>query len=189
VPGEFAFGYGSLVAEGQVPPTRAFHPQGFVADLLDHRRCWGVAMDNRVDLPAYKYYLDGVGDRPDVFVAFLDIRPARGQVVTGVCLPVGSDELIELDGRERNYVRRDLTTHLRLPAPGLRVWGYVGSAAGRGRLTRGRRAGRAVIDRTYLDAVSAAYQRLAAVDHAAAAASLDPGDLPVLELSRHWLDV
>ena len=36
--------------------------------------CWGVAMDNRVDVPGYKpYRLRADGSRPAVFVAFLDI--------------------------------------------------------------------------------------------------------------------
>jgi hypothetical protein len=184
---DFVFGYGSLVTEGRVAPTRAFHPHGFVTDLRDLRRCWGVAMNNRVNLPGYKYYLDDQGDRPDVYVAFLDLRPAPGQSVNGVCLPVDDDQLAALDQRERNYVRRDLTALGPVAQEDIRVWAYVGSPAGRRRLTTARAAGRAVIDRTYLDGVREGFERLGPAEHAPCAPSLDPDGLPVLPLHRHDL--
>jgi cation transport regulator ChaC len=184
---DFVFGYGSLMTEGRVAPTRSFHPDGFVTDLHDVRRCWGVAMNNRVDLPGYKYYLDARGDRPDVHVAFLDLRPAPGQSVNGVCLPVTVDELAILDRRERNYVRRDLTALCPLAQEDIRVWAYVGSPAGRRRLTTARAAGRAVIDRTYLEGVREAFKRLGPAEYAHYAPSLDPDGLPVLPLNRHDL--
>lgn len=184
---EFVFGYGSLVALGDAAPTRAFHPQGFVADLRGFRRCWGVAMNNRVTLPGYKYYLDDRGTRPDVYVAFLDLRRARGQSVNGVCLPASEAQLASLDRRERNYCRRDVTAFCDLPPTKdlLRVWTYVGAAAGRRRLARARAAGRAVVDRAYLEAITGAFKHLGRAEYASCAASLDPGELPVLALSRH----
>lgn len=184
---EFVFGYGSLVARGHVAPTRTFHAEGFVTDLRDCRRCWGVAMNNRVNLPGYKYYLDEDGGRPDVCVAFLDLRPARGQSVNGVCLPVDRDELARLDQRERNYVRRDVTALCDAPGDGGCVWTYVGSAAGRRRFVTSRSAGQAVVDRAYLDAVVSAFKRLGPDEFAACARSLDPDGLPILALNRHDL--
>ena len=157
---EFVFGYGSLVARGHVAPTRAFHDDGFVADLRHFRRCWGVAMNNRVNIPGYKYYLDEEGNRPAVYVAFLDLRPDRGQSVNGVCLPVDQDALAGLDQRERNYVRRDVTALCDVPGGGGRVWTYVGSPAGRRRFTTSHAAGQAVVDRAYLEAVIRAFERL-----------------------------
>jgi hypothetical protein len=190
----FVFGYGSLATEGrgaprraEVAPTRAFHPDGFVTDLQDVRRRWGVAMNNRANLPGYKYYLDDNGDRPDVYVAFLDLRPAPGQSVNGVCLPVDDDQLAAFDQRERNYVRRDLTALSPLAQEGIRVWAYVGSPAGRRRLTRARAAGRAVIDRTYLEGVREGFKRLGPAEYATCAPSLDPDGLPVVRLNRHDL--
>jgi cation transport regulator ChaC len=186
-PTEFVFGYGSLVARGHVAPTRAFRSEGFVADLRDFRRCWGVAMNNRVTLPGYKYYLDERGDRPGVHVAFLDLRPAWGQSVNGVCMPVTEDQLADLDQRERNYIRRDVTAFCDLAVDDVRVWTYLGSAGGRRRLTTARAAGRAVIDRSYLDSVMSAFKRLGRAEYAACAPSLDPGGVPVVALSRHDL--
>jgi cation transport regulator ChaC len=186
-PRDFIFGYGSLVTDGRVVPTRAFHRDGFVTDLHDVRRCWGVAMHNRVDLPGYKYYLDDHGDRPDVYVAFFDLRPAPGQSVNGVCLPVDHDQLAALDRRERNYVRRELTALCPLAGEDIRVWAYVGSPAGRRRLTTARAAGRAVIHRAYLAAVREGFERLGPGEYAACSPSLDPDGLPVLPLVRHDL--
>ena len=52
---QFVFGYGSLTARPGPVPTRELKEHGFVADLTGLRRAWGVAMDNRHDLPGYKY--------------------------------------------------------------------------------------------------------------------------------------
>jgi cation transport regulator ChaC len=184
---EFVFGYGSLVALGQLAPTRAFSAEGFVTDLSDFRRCWGVAMNNRVSIPGYKYYLDDQGHRPHVHVAFLDVRPAPGESVNGVCLPVTRDHLAALDDRERNYVRRDVTAMCDVPADTARVWVYLGSSAGRRRLTTARAARRAVVDRAYLEGVAAAFTTLGPAEYELCAPSLDPGDLPVRPLDRHDL--
>src|SRR6201986_1657222 len=73
--GEFVFGYGSLSARPGPAPTRELKQDGFVADVAGLRRVWGVAMDNRRDLPGYKYYTDAGGRRPEVFVAYLDLVP------------------------------------------------------------------------------------------------------------------
>ena len=66
-------------------------------------------MDNSVDLPGYKHYVDPDGDRPDLMVCYLDIAERDGAVVNGVALRVGADELPALDERERNYERREVT--------------------------------------------------------------------------------
>ncbi len=186
-PIDFVFGYGSLVALGELAPTRALAAEGFVTDLRGFRRCWGVAMNNRVTLPGYKYYLDEHGNRPGVYVSFLDLRSARGESVNGVCRPVTRDQLAALDARERNYRRRDVTACCDAPSDGGRVWTYVGTPAGRGRLTRGRSAGRAVVDRAYLEGVAAAFKGLGRGEYEMCAASLEPDGLPVLALDRHDL--
>ncbi|MGH2910161.1 MAG: hypothetical protein ACRDK8_12795, partial [Solirubrobacteraceae bacterium] len=83
---DYVFGYGSLAA-GDVTPGRRRLLTGFVADLRGVRRGWGVAMDNRVDLPGYKCYLDPDGRRPALSVCFLDIEPVASldARVNGVC--------------------------------------------------------------------------------------------------------
>lgn len=178
----FVFGYGSLTLLDGVVPIREPRPDGFVADLRGFARTWGVAMDNRRDLPGYKYYVAEGGARPPVYVSFLDVRECRGAMVNGVCLPVDAARLAALDRRERNYTRIDVSG--RVEAGGARVWTYVGSAAGRQRLAIGRAAGRAVISAGYLRQVQAGFWRLGEDEYAACHASLDPGELPVVDLSR-----
>jgi hypothetical protein len=193
--GQFVFGYGSLTACPGPVPTRELKEHGFVADLSGLRRIWGVAMDNRRDLPGYKYYTGAGARRPAVFVAYPDLvsadpapgEPAPTQLarVNGVCLPVSEAVLQELDRRERNYVRTDVSD--RVQAGGARVWAYIGMVAARARLAEGRRTGTAVIDAGYLRTVEAAFALLGDAELASLRASLAPGDLPVVELTRHEL--
>lgn len=158
---ELVFAYGSLAAD--VTPVGA-------ATLPGHRRAWGVAMDNRVDLPGYKAWLAADGGRPAVFVAFLDLRADAGAETSGLLVP--AREIAALDARERNYVRRDVTALVAGAPAGARVWTYAGSPAGRARLLEGRRSGTAVVAAAYLRAVEAAFGPLG-----------DPG-LPVADLRR-----
>jgi dephospho-CoA kinase len=192
---QFVFGYGSLTVQAGPVPTRELKKHGFVADLTGLRRVWGVAMDNRRDLPGYKYYTDGGGGRPEVFVAYLDLvaEPADGAraAVNGVCLPVDGAMLEVLDRRERNYERVDVTERLAgcdaAKTAGARVWAYVGSPDARERFAAGREAGTAVIDAGYVRTVEAGFAALGAAEHAACRPSLEPDGLPVLELTRHEL--
>ena len=188
---QFVFGYGSLTARRGQTPSRELKEHGFVADLAGLHRIWGVAMDNRRDLPGYKYYRDAHGARPDVFVAYLDLVAAEpgsdgaAARVNGVCLPVDDATLEQLDRRERNYERTDVSD--RVAAGGARVWAYVGMAAARERLAEGRQAGTAVIDAGYVRTVEAGFAVLGDEELATVRASLAPGDLPVVDLTRHEL--
>jgi hypothetical protein len=189
---DYIFGYGSL-AGGELTalgfvPSRVRRPEGFVADLAGMRRGWGVAMDNRLDRPGYKHYVDGEGRRPQVFVCFLDVREAPGVRVNGVCLPVATAQLPALDLRERNYERIDVSSRLgTAPAPGARVWAYQGSEAGRARFREGVATGSAVIHDGYLAGVRAAFRTLGVQEWEACAPSLDPDGLPVAGLTRRDL--
>jgi hypothetical protein len=171
-PRQFVFGYGSLVAE---------LARGHVATLRGHRRVWGVAMDNRRDLPGYKSYrLRADGSRPDVFVAFLDVEPDPACSVTGVCVRVDDDDLRALDGRERNYQRVDVSAAIDGCEPG-RVFAFLGTGAGRARLREGLAQGRAVVGRAYLDGVRAGVAAIAGDDPAVVE---PPLGIAVLDLER-----
>jgi hypothetical protein len=168
--GELVFGYGSLVSIGV----------GRRAVLRGHRRVWGVAMDNRRDLEGYKSYrLRTDGSRPAVFVAFLDIVQDPGTDTEGVLVAVDEMALAELDARERNYERIDVSAAFD-DAPG-RIWTYRGSPAGRARLKRGDLERCVVVDRTYLAAVRAGFAAHG-ID-----VDIDPAPLPVLDLERREL--
>ncbi|MBB4660896.1 gamma-glutamylcyclotransferase [Conexibacter arvalis] len=168
-PEQYVFGYGSLAAAAA---ATAVANGGHVAELRGHRRRWGVAMDNARDLPGYKWYrLRATGERPQAFVAFLDVVPGDG-AVNGLCLPVDAAALRRLDARERNYDRVDVTE--RVAGARGRVWTYVGSAAGRARLARGVRERRTLVSQEYLDDVEHGFRALGADALAAYRASTDP---------------
>ncbi len=185
------FGYGSLTARPGLVLTRELKEHGFVADLAGLRRTWGVAMDNRRDLPGYKYYTDARGQRPSAYVAYLDLVDAPQDPeakVNGLCLPVHDAVLEQLDLRERNYERADVSDRVVSGAlQGARVWAYIGMAAARERLVEGRRTGTALIDAGYVRTVEAGFAVLGDEELAPVRASLHPGDLPVAELTRHEL--
>jgi hypothetical protein len=181
---EFVFGYGSLAALADgVVPSRTPRADGFVCDLHGYRRQWGVAMDNRRDLPGYKHYTDELGRRPPVFVCFLDVeRDPRGSV-NGLCLPVDGPRLAVLDERERNYERVDVSASV--DAGGARVWAYIGAREARLRMRWAVAAHRAVIDGRYLEMVADGFRALGEDELRRSAPSLAPGLLPVLALTRH----
>lgn len=165
------FGYGSLVLDGS----------GVLETLPGHRRVWGVATDNIRSIPGYKMYLNrSDGSRPDVYVAFVDIEPDASSSVRGLVRPVSEEELEQLDRRERNYDRIDVTDLMDGDFGGP-VWTYQGSPEGRERLRRGRAEGRAVVSRDYMEKVHAGlrplggdeYERFEAESH-----------LPVWNLER-----
>jgi len=163
---EFVFGYASLAADSR----------GMLARLPGHRRTWGVAMDNTEDIPGYKHYETPDGDRPAVRVCFLDLEPDPATTVNGVVVPVERPE--ELDARERNYVRRDVSALIE-GVEG-RVWAYFGSPEGRFR----RREGQAVVSRAYLEAVEDGFRRLGEGEHRAFRESTELASLPVWDLKR-----
>lgn len=170
------FGYGSLLPAGV-----AALPGGAVpCRLRGWRREWGVAMDNARDLPGYKHYLTPEGERPDVLVAFLDIRPDDGAVVNGAAIPVAEEELPGLDERERNYRRVDVTGTLDRPLNGGPVWAYAGLPAARERAERGRRDGRLVVSRAYYERVAAGFAVLGERD--AFERLTAPADAPFADL-------
>jgi gamma-glutamylcyclotransferase (GGCT)/AIG2-like uncharacterized protein YtfP len=137
-------------------------------------------MDNRRVIPGYKVYVERDGNRPEVYVAFLDIRDDAGATVNGTCREVEPETLAALDRRERSYHRTDVTAGI-AHAPG-RVWAYVGGAPGRERLAQGRATGTAIVVRSYLRAVETGFEGLGALEEFRL--TTEPCDLPVRDLRR-----
>jgi cation transport regulator ChaC len=143
----FVFGYGSLVHGAEGVPCR----------LREYRRAWNVAMENRRTIPGYKYYLDEEsGERPDVFVTFLNVLASPGDVVAGLAFAVDAEALAALDRREYSYERTDVTDLVEQELGGP-VYVYLGRCAARARFERGRRSGRAVVSRAYVNNVRAGF--------------------------------
>ena len=150
------FAYGSLV-EGAEPLV-----------VPGYRRRWQVAMDNSLDIPGYKYFVDAQsGERPRVMVAFLDLAADADPAATvnGVLVP----HTAALDVRERNYRRREIATG---------IHAYVGTSEARERFA----AGPTVIARAYLESVRAGFAALGQL--AEFEASTEPPPVPVVDLKR-----
>jgi gamma-glutamyl AIG2-like cyclotransferase len=128
-------------------------------------------MDNSKDLPGYKYYVDPAsGERPAVFVAFLDLVRDDASTVTGVVFEVDDARLQELDSRERNYERRDVETD---PPTGGPTYAYVGTPEARERF----RTGPTVVARAYFELVQTGFERLGA-------GPTDAPPVPIRDLER-----
>jgi gamma-glutamylcyclotransferase (GGCT)/AIG2-like uncharacterized protein YtfP len=141
-------------------------------------------MDNTRDLPGYKYYLDpATGERPAVYVAYLDLVPEPRSVVNGVVFAVDAGGLAALDRRERNYERSEVGDQLDPPTGG-RVWAYFGTAAARERFESGRSAGTVVVERAYLDNVRRGFAQIAPRELDRFDASTDPPPVPMRDLKR-----
>jgi cation transport regulator ChaC len=133
---DYVFGYGSLVElteplveAGRVFPTVLGRLSGF-------RRRWGVAMNNWEATEAEKHFVDpNSGLKPRIRVAYLDIVEHAEGSVNGLAVPADSGRLADLDVREVNYVRVDVSEafHPRLPQ---RVFTYMGTDAARERCRR-----------------------------------------------------
>jgi cation transport regulator ChaC len=166
---EYVFGYGSLVVRDG----------SFVAQLAGYRRAWRVAMDNRVDLPGYKYFVDAAtGERPDAMVAFLDLAEDPETTVNGVVFP--TDDLTALDARERNYARLDVTAAVH-PAPqDGRVWAYIGTLEAKKRFETGP----TIVSRAYMEQVRAAFGTLGPTELATYDRTTDSPRAAVRDLQR-----
>jgi hypothetical protein len=173
---DYVFGYGSLAWDGR----------GLVhqAELRGTRRVWGVAMDNTEDIPGYKHYRRRRdGSRPEVCVAFLDLEPSAGESVNGICLAVTPERLAELDRRERNYIRIDVTDRLSPRPPG-RTWVYVGRPESRARFRRARARSLVVVSREYREHVLRGFAALGRDAVARFWRSTELEGLPVVDLVR-----
>lgn len=183
------FGYGSLV---HLPRLARFlerprlDPRDVVFCHLDgFRRTWGVAMDNRVDIPGYKHYREPAGGtRPPVFVTFLDLKKQSAGSVNGVAFRVDEAELERIRHREGNYELTDVTEFLREPL-GAPVLTSLGLPAARRRYRTGRREGRAVVRLAYYHGVLDAFRRLGPDAFEAYRAGTDPPEIPLMPLERH----
>ncbi len=168
----FVFGYGSLLRGADGVPCR----------LRGFRRAWNVAMENRRTIPGYKYYLDeATGERPEVFVTFLNVLADGDAVVPGLAIPVDRDALAALDRREFSYERTDVTDAIDEDLGG-RVYVYLGRCAARARFERGRRSGRAVVSRAYVDNVRAGFAAVGMLDEFDR--TTEPLELPARELRQ-----
>jgi len=187
-PHSYVFGYGSLVDLADLVAflrREWLGPDDYTfCHLLDHRRSWNVARDNHLDLPGYKFYRDPkTGERPAIFITYVNVVPAPGGWVNGVAFRVEDQELERIRQRERNYRLTEIGDLLDMPfdAP---VYTSIGLEAARERYRRASSEGRARIPRAYFERIEGAFRCLGEEPWAVYRASTDPPEVPVAELER-----
>ena len=178
--GQLVFGYGSLVDR---LPSDPEHPRVHPARLRGYRRTWNIAMDNSVDLPGYKYYVTPDGQRPSVFVTFLNLLSDATGWINGIVFEASGAELEALDIRERNYERVVVTTHVEGGPEGT-IWTYVGSGEARGRYETGVAQRRALVSREYYDGVRQGFAAMGPEAVTEFEATTDSPGCPVEDLRR-----
>jgi dephospho-CoA kinase len=156
----YAFGYGSLVAikDELTLERRAWAP--VPGRLRDYRRYWGAAMNNWEATPPQKHFLDpDSGEQLRIRVAYLDIEEASGRTVNGLAVPVDSRRLAELDRREMNYLRVDVSEAFEpaLPRP---VFAYRATEEARERCRRHQPDAEVFVSSDYVAAVRRAFAEL-----------------------------
>ena len=155
----YVFGYGSLVElrepllfEGRLHQPVAGRLHGF-------RRHWGVAMNNWEANEGEKHFVDpDSGAKPRIRVAYLDIEECEGATVNGLAIPVDATRLAELDVREINYMRIDVSASFRPALP--RVFAFRGTDAARERCRVEAPDDRIHVSRDYVDRIRAAFAAL-----------------------------
>lgn len=170
----YVFGYASLVAleDAEARPGR----------LRGFRRYWGVAMNNWEGGDGAKHWLNrDSGERPRIRVAYLDLREEEGSAVNGIAFPVDEGRLAELDAREINYRRIDVTAVFAGDVGG-DVFTYVGLDAARERCRQGAADGNAFVSSDYAGGVRRAFEQFAPGALAEFDRTTDPLPFPEREL-------
>lgn len=175
------FGYGSLVSPTSLASTigRTVQPHDVgVAHLDGFGRRWNYgSMHLRGD-----WQHRGVEVTRGLVVSLgLDASP--NESCNGVIVRITADELVQLDWRERDYQRTDVTDLIRREdgEQAIRVMTYVPRASAIERYEMARDRGHAGIRRSYWDLVDDAFQQLGGNHHDRYRATPAP-DIPVVEM-------
>jgi len=156
----YVFGYGSLVAmaDDLMIEGRAWAP--VAGRLRGYRRHWGAAMNNWEATPLRKHFLDpDSGEQLRIRVAYLDIEEAPDRTVNGLAIPVDRRRLAEIDRREINYLRIDVSEAFEpaLPRP---VFAYRATEEARERCRRDQPDAELFVSSDYVAAVRRAFAEL-----------------------------
>jgi cation transport regulator ChaC len=157
---DYVFGYGSLV---ELNDPLAQHGRVYPAvpgRLHGYRRFWGAAMNNWEATEAEKHFVDpDSGLKPRIKVAYLDIEEWQGSSVNGLAIPADATRLAELDRREINYVRIDVSSSFE-PEISQRVFTYVATEEARNRCREATPGADVHVSREYIDRVRRAFTAL-----------------------------
>jgi hypothetical protein len=154
------FGYGSLVEFKQPFVTAGRVFPAVPGRLCGFWRFWGAAMNNWEATDAEKHFVDPEsGLKPRIKVAYLDIAEREGSTVNGLAIPVDARRLAELDLREVNYSRIDVSSAF-VPAISHRVFTYVGTDAARDRSRLETPDAAVHVSRQYVNRIKVAFSAL-----------------------------
>jgi dephospho-CoA kinase len=188
----WVFGYGSLVSPTSLATTigrTVAADDVIVAHLDGYGRRWNYgSMHLRGD-----WHHDGV-DVTQGLVVSLGLVAADTETCNGVIVRVTADELAQLDWRERDYQRTDVTDLIRLDhdhhhpehRPIDRVATYVPRPSAVERYEAARDRAQAAIRLSYWDLVNAAFGDLGG-DHLARYAATPSPDVPVVDMTLSML--
>lgn len=178
----WVFGYGSLVSPASVATTIGrvvSADDAAVAHLDGYGRRWNYgSLQLRGD-----WHLDGVSVTQGLVVS-LGLVAADSETCNGVVVRVSDDELAQLDWRERDYERTDVSDLIRLEddrAAG-RVVTYVPRPSAIERYEAARDLRRAGIRQSYWELVSAAFSDLGG-GHLTQYESTPTPDVPVVDMT------
>ena len=178
----WVFGYGSLVSPVSMAITIGriveLSTDVAVAHLDGYGRRWNYgSLHKRGD------WHDGDVEITRGLVVSLGLKAAATESCNGVAVRVTADELAQLDWRERDYERTDVTDQIRLEGPAIngRIVTYVPRASAIDRYERARDDGRAAIERRYWDLVHRAFDELGAGHREHFSRTPDP-DIPVVDI-------
>jgi hypothetical protein len=159
---DHVFGYGSLAELRDPLPGAGGERAPVLGRLLGYRRLWGVAMNNWEAPDGARHWVDpDSGERPRIRVSYLDIEERPGATANGLAIPVDEARLAELDAREGNYERFDVSAAFRPGLPG-RVFSYRGLDAARERCRQGAADGDVFVSSVYLGLVHRSFSALGA---------------------------
>jgi hypothetical protein len=159
----YVFGYGSLMAEW------LDEEESHIANLEGFERDWRATMDNSIRIADYKVYEARSEEQKPPYVSFVNVSQSTASAcVTGIVKPVSLWQLAQLDHRERNYLRIDVTDSIRFIGPQAdhpkrpyTVWTYTASQASHKRFNQLKDL--PVVSQEYYDKYLNASQRLATV--------------------------
>jgi cation transport regulator ChaC len=182
----WVFGYGSLVSPASMATTigRVVASRDVaVAHLDGYGRRWNYgSMHLRGD-----WHHDGSTVTQGLVVS-LGLVVAGSETCNGVVVRVTADELAQLDWRERDYERTDVTDLTRRDddRPTERVMTYVPRASAIERYEAARDRRHAGIRRSYWELVSAAFSDLGG-DHLDRYETTPSPDVPVVDMALSML--
>ncbi len=183
------FGYGSLVSPASMATTIGRDVAAgdvAVAELRGYGRRWNYgSLHMRGD-----WHHDGVSVTQGTVVA-LGLVVADSETCNGVIVRVTADEVAQLDWRERDYDRTDVTERIRVDdgthaGQAGRVMTYVPRASAIERYEEARDRRQAGIRRSYRDLVIAAFGGLGP-DHLARYETTPAPDVPVVDMTLSTL--